>query len=299
MAYYEMFTRDGERLRDALGRIDAMPLGAAALAGTTCPIDRDSTARQLGFSRITENSMDTVADRDFAIEFAAAASICMMHFSRLSEELILWSSAEFGFVEIADAFTTGSSIMPQKKNPDVCELVRGKTGRVYGDLMALLTLMKSLPMAYNRDMQEDKEPLFDAVDTLKMTLEVYTRMLPNITFRTDAMARATTTGYLDATDLADYLATRGMPFREAHHVVGKAVGFALARGRELHDLTLAELRGFSDRIDEDIFSFLSVRQMVDRRQSAGGTATANVRAAVRKAREALERESAGEEGAED
>jgi argininosuccinate lyase len=299
MAYYEMFTRDGERLRDALGRIDAMPLGAAALAGTTYPIDRDSTARQLGFSRITENSMDTVADRDFAIEFAAAASICMMHFSRLSEELILWSSAEFGFVEIADAFTTGSSIMPQKKNPDVCELVRGKTGRVYGDLMALLTLMKSLPMAYNRDMQEDKEPLFDAVDTLKMTLEVYTRMLPNITFKTDVMAAATTTGYLDATDMADYLATRGVPFREAHHVVGKAVGFALARGRELHELTLAELKQFSDHIEEDIFSFLSVPQMVDRRRSAGGTATANVRAAIQKAREVLEASFPAEKGGGD
>ena len=290
MAYYEMFTRDGERFQDALGRINVLPLGAAALAGTTYPIDREYTARQLDFPKVSENSMDTVADRDFALEFTAAASICMMHFSRLSEELILWSSAEFGFVEIADAFTTGSSIMPQKKNPDVCELVRGKTGRVYGDLMALLTLMKSLPMAYNRDMQEDKEPLFDAVDTLKMTLEVYTRMLPKITFKTDVMARATTTGFLDATDMADYLATRGMPFREAHHVVGKAVGFSLAQGRELHDLSLAELKTFSGLIEADIYSFLSVRQMVDRRKSTGGTATENVRTAILKARQRLEKE---------
>ena len=299
MAYYEMFTRDGERFRDALKRINIMPLGAAALAGTTYPIDRDYTARQLDFPRVSENSMDTVADRDFALEFTAAASICMMHFSRLSEELILWSSAEFAFAEIADAFTTGSSIMPQKKNPDVCELVRGKTGRVYGDLMALLTLMKSLPMAYNRDMQEDKEPLFDAVDTLKMTLEVYTRMLPKVTFKTDAMARATTTGFLDATDMADYLATRGMPFREAHHVVGKAVGFALARGCELHDLSLSELKAFSGLIEDDIFSFLSVRQMIDRRKSSGGTATENVRAAILKARHALEKEIPDGTGADD
>jgi len=291
MAYYEMFTRDAERFRDVLTRIDVMPLGAAALAGTTYPIDREYTARQLDFSRISDNSMDTVADRDFALEFTAAAAICMMHFSRLSEELILWSSAEFGFVEIADAFTTGSSIMPQKKNPDVCELVRGKTGRVYGDLMALLTLMKSLPMAYNRDMQEDKAPLFDAVDTLKMTLAVYTRMLPNITFKTEAMARATDTGFLNATDLADYLTTRGTPFREAHHVVGKVVGFALGRGKELHELSLAELRTFSDRIGSDIFSFLGVREMVDRRKSAGGTATENVRSAILKARRTLGGES--------
>lgn len=296
MAYHEMFTRDAERFRDCLKRIDVLPLGAAALAGTTYPIDREHTARRLGFPRVTENSMDTVADRDFALEFTAAASICMMHFSRLSEELILWSSAEFGFVEIADAFTTGSSIMPQKKNPDVCELVRGKTGRVYGDLMALLTLMKSLPMTYNRDMQEDKEPLFDAVDTLKMSIEVYTRMLPNITFKTDVMARATTTGFLDATDMADYLATRGMPFREAHHVVGKAVAFAAGRGRELHDLSLAELKTFSGLIEEDIFSFLSVRQMVDRRKSRGGTATDAVRAAMAEARRRLEAESGEEAG---
>ena len=299
MAYYEMFTRDGERFRDALKRIDVLPLGAAALAGTTYPIDREVTARPLGFPRVSENSMDTVADRDFALEFTAAAGICMMHFSRLSEELILWSSAEFGFAEIADAFTTGSSIMPQKKNPDVCELVRGKTGRVYGDLMALFTLMKSLPMAYNRDMQEDKEPLFDAVDTLKATLEVYTRMLPNVTFRTDAMARATATGFLDATDMADYLVTRGMPFREAHHVVGKAVGFALARGCEIHDLGLEELRKFSELIEADLFSFLEVPQMVDRRKSAGGTATGNVRAAILKARQALEKELAAGAGAVD
>lgn len=288
MAYYEMFTRDSERFADALQRIDVMPLGAAALAGTTYPIDREYTARLLGFSRIAENSMDAVADRDFALEFLAAASICMSHFSRLSEEFILWSSAEFGFIEISDGFTTGSSIMPQKKNPDVCELVRGKTGRVYGDLTALLTLMKSLPLAYNRDMQEDKEPLFDGVDTLRACIAVYSRMLGQITVKAEQMAHATETGFLNATDLADYLAAKGVPFRQAHACAGKAVRYAQSRGKELHQLSLAELKEFSPQIDADIFPALSTQAMVARRCSSGGTAPENVKQAIQKAQKRLE-----------
>ena len=290
MAYYEMFTRDAERFADALKRINVLPLGAAALAGTPHPIDRAYVAELLDFPAISANSMDTVADRDFAVEFMAAASLCMVHFSRLSEELILWSTSEFGFVEIGDAFTTGSSIMPQKKNPDVCELVRGKTGRVMGDLMALLTLMKSLPMAYNRDMQEDKEPLFDAVDTLRTTVAVYTRMLPNVRFRRERMEKATETGFLNATDLADYLVARDVPFREAHEIVGKAVAHAAKAGCELHDLDLPTLQGFSDRIEAEVYDGLATKTVVNRRNSIGGTATEQVRAAVAAARKSLDGE---------
>jgi argininosuccinate lyase len=288
MAYYEMFGRDAERFADALKRIDVMPLGTAALAGTPHPIDRAYVAELLDFPAVSANSMDTVADRDFAVEFAAAASLCMVHFSRLSEELILWSTSEFGFVEIGDAFTTGSSIMPQKKNPDVCELVRGKTGRVTGDLVTLLTLMKSLPMAYNRDMQEDKEPLFDAVDTLRATVAVYARMLPNVRFHRERMARATATGFLNATDLADYLVERDVPFREAHEIVGKAVAHAASVGRELHTLDLGTLQRFSDRIEADVFGFLATETVVNRRRSIGGTAEEQVRAAVAAARNLLD-----------
>ena len=280
MAYYEMFTRDSERFSDCLGRINVMPLGSAALAGTTYPIDREYAASLLDFPRVSANSMDAVSDRDFVIEFLAAASICMMHFSRLSEEMILWSSAEFGFIELSDDFATGSSIMPQKKNPDVPELVRGKTGRVVGDLVALLTLMKSLPLTYNRDMQEDKAPLFDAVDTLGGCIDIYGQMLPRITVNQAAMTRAASRGFLNATDMADYLVARGIPFRKAHSVVGQAVGFALGQGKELHELTLAELRGFSDAIDEDLFQALEIEQVVNRRKSAGGTSTENVRQAI-------------------
>ena len=287
MAYYEMFKRDRERFEDGLKRIDVMPLGSAALAGTTYPIDRHYTAELLGFSKVSENSMDSVADRDFAVEFLASASICMMHFSRFSEELILWSSSEFGFIVISDAFTTGSSIMPQKKNPDIPELVRGKTGRVFGNLMALLTLMKSLPMTYNRDMQEDKPPLFDTVDTLTACLDIYCRMLPNITFKTRRLAETTETGFINATDLADYLAARGLPFRDAHGVVGKTVAYALEAKKELQDLTLTELKTFSPLIGDDVFSFLETRNIIDRRTSAGGTASDNVRAAVSAAKKAL------------
>ncbi|MEE4355235.1 MAG: argininosuccinate lyase [Desulfococcaceae bacterium] len=293
MAYYEMFQRDTERFRDCLKRIEVMPLGSAALAGTTYPIDRHYTAKLLGFSKVSANSMDSVADRDFSIEFLSAAAVCMMHLSRMSEELILWSSSEFAFIEISDAFTTGSSIMPQKKNPDVCELVRGKTGRVYGDLMALLTLMKSLPMSYNRDMQEDKEPLFDAVDTLKNCLAVFIRMLPNIRVKADGMAKATESGFLNATDMADYLAgKKGIPFRQAHSITGKAVAYALSRQKELHELSLPELKEFSDFIDEELFDYLSTEQMIFRRQSFGGTAKENVKSAIAQARKCLENENA-------
>ncbi len=287
MAYYEMFKRDQERFVDCKKRINVMPLGSAALAGTTYPIDRQMTADLLDFPAVSANSMDTVSDRDFMIEFLSAASICMMHFSRLSEELILWSSSEFGFIVISDAFTTGSSIMPQKKNPDIPELVRGKTGRVYGSLITLLTLMKSLPMAYNRDMQEDKPPLFDTVDTLGACIDIYSRMLPNIKFLKEGMGIATETGFINATDLADYLVTKGMPFREAHSVVGKSVAYALGKKAELHDLSLDELRQFSNLIGDDVYQFLSTEGIINRRTSAGGTATENVKKAIAEAFEVL------------
>ncbi len=287
MAYYEMFSRDGERLADGLKRIDVMPLGAAALAGTTYPIDRAYTAELLGFPRVSANSIDTVADRDFVIEFLAAASICMVHFSRMSEELILWSTSEFGFIELPDAFATGSSIMPQKKNPDVAELVRGKAGRVFGDLVALLTTMKSLPLAYNRDMQEDKAPLFQTVDTLGACLEIVTQMLPAVRIDAEAMAAASRRGFLNATDMADYLVTKGMPFRESHGCVGRAVAHAISRRRELDELSLEELKGFSPLVEADIYEFLSTRQVIDRRRSAGGTATETVSAAIAEAEKNL------------
>ena len=288
LAYCEMFTRDSDRLAEAYARINVLPLGAAALAGTTYPIDRVYTAELLGFAAVSANSLDTVGDRDFMLEFLAAASICMMHLSRLSEELVLWSSAEFGFIGLPDAFATGSSIMPQKKNPDVPELVRGKTGRVYGALMALLTTMKGLPLAYNRDMQEDKGPLFDAVTTLKGCLGIYIRMLPKLAINAEAMGQAAATGFLNATDLADYLVTRGLPFRKAHGCAGQAVGYAVSVKKELHELSLAELQRFSPLIKADIFEALATRQMVDRRRSLGGTATENVKAALVVARQQLE-----------
>jgi argininosuccinate lyase len=287
LAYYEMATRDQERFADCLKRIDVMPLGAAALAGTTYPIDREYVAQLLDFPAVSANSMDTVADRDFAMEFLSAASICMVHLSRLSEELVLWSSAEFGFITLPDAFATGSSIMPQKKNPDIPEIVRGKTGRVVGSLMALLTLMKSLPMAYNRDMQEDKEPLFDAVDTLTACLHINVQMIPRITVNREVMRRAASVGFLDATDMADYLVGRGMPFRKAHACVGNAVAYALNQGKELRDLSLDELKQFSALIQDDLFDHLTLEHMIDRRQSQGGTGSQNVAAAIAGARAAL------------
>jgi argininosuccinate lyase len=288
MAYYEMFARDMERLEGCLQRINVMPLGSAALAGTTYPIDRRYTAELLGFAAISANSVDAVSDRDFILEFLSCAGICMIHFSRLSEELILWSTAEFNFIELPDSFATGSSIMPQKKNPDVPELVRGKTGAVIGNLMALLTMMKSLPLSYNRDMQEDKAPLFDTVDTLIACIGIYCDMLPEIKFKVSAMLQAASRGFLDATDLADYLVARGLAFREAHHLVGKAVNFALAHNKELYQLSLEQLQSFSAVIREDVFSFLETRQMVERRTSAGGTADKNVRLAIAAAEKKLE-----------
>jgi argininosuccinate lyase len=294
MAYYEMFTRDQARFSDCLDRINVMPLGAAALAGTTYPIDRPHVAELLDFPRVSSNSMDAVSDRDFAMEFLAAASICMVHLSRLSEELVLWSTSEFGFITLSDAFATGSSIMPQKKNPDVPEIVRGKTGRVFGSLMALLTLMKSLPMSYNRDMQEDKEPLFDAADTIKACLSINIQMIPRITVNREVMRKAASIGFLNATDMADYLVNQGMPFRKAHACVGGAVAYALDKGKELDQLTLDELKLFSPLIKADIFDHLTLEFMIDRRQSLGGTATENVTRAIAEARKALAGETNGD-----
>jgi argininosuccinate lyase len=284
MAYYEMLKRDRERLRDGRARVNVMPLGSAALAGSTFDLDRDMVARELGFDGISLNSMDAVSDRDFVIEFIFACALLMMHLSRFSEEMILWSSQEFGFVRLPDAFCTGSSIMPQKKNPDLPELVRGKTGRVYGNLMALLTTMKGLPLAYNKDMQEDKEPLFDTVDTVEMCLEVFTRLLRNLSFDGEAMRSATEHGYLTATDLADYLVTRGMTFRKAHEISGKMVLHALDLGRELSDLSLEEMKQFSNRIEEDVYDWLDPVQCVARRRLAGGTAPATVKQRLQEAR---------------
>jgi argininosuccinate lyase len=289
MAYTEMFSRDAERLQDALARINVMPLGSAALAGTSHPIDRNYTAGLLGFETVSANSVDSVSDRDFIIEFLAAASICMMHLSRLAEELIIWSSAEFGFLELPDAFATGSSIMPQKKNPDVAELIRGKSGRVFGDLIAMLTVMKALPLSYNRDMQEDKALLFDADDTLTACLQIYIQLLPKIKFNTTNMQKAAGQGYLNATDLADYLVAQGMPFREAHYCVGQIVSYALINKKEIQELSLKQLRQYAPHIKEDIFDYLKTQQMIDRRTSIGGTATVAVKAAIRNAQRKLKK----------
>ncbi len=289
MAWFEMAERDRQRLRECRRRVNVMPLGAAALAGTSYPIDREFTARELGFEAIAENSLDAVSDRDFAIEFTAAAALLMTHLSRWSEELVLWSSAQFGFVDLGDSFCTGSSIMPQKKNPDVPELVRGKSGRVNGHLMGLLTLMKAQPLAYNKDNQEDKEPLFDTVDTLKGCLKVYADMIPNIRVDREAMYRAARRGFSTATDLADYLVRKGVPFRDAHEVVGRAVRAGLESGRDLSEMELAELRRFCDAIDEDVFDVLTLEGSVNARNHIGGTAPEQVRAAVARARRRLER----------
>ncbi len=284
MAWFEMLQRDRERLADCNRRVNVMPLGAAALAGTTYPIDRHYTAELLGFERPAENSLDAVSDRDFAIEFSAAASLTMMHLSRFSEELVIWSSAQFGFIELSDSFCTGSSIMPQKKNPDVPELVRGKTGRIFGHLMSLLTLMKGQPLAYNKDNQEDKEPLFDTVDNLKGCLKVFADMIPAIRCQRDAMRRAAMQGFATATDLADYLVCKGVPFRDAHEVVGKAVAFCVEKGRDLSACTLEELQQFSGDIEQDVFAVLTLEGSVAARDHIGGTAPEQVRQAVARAR---------------
>lgn len=286
LAYCEMLKRDRERLAECLVRVNVMPLGAGALAGTTFPIDRDYVAALLDFPKVTENSMDAVSDRDFCIEFCSVSSILMMHLSRLSEEMILWSSQEFGFIEMSDAFTTGSSIMPQKKNPDVPELIRGKTGRVYGNLINLLTLMKGLPLAYNKDMQEDKFPLFDTVDTLKACLSVLTPLVKEIRIDREAAKEATKKGFLAATDIADYLVGKGLSFRKAHEIVGKAVKLSLEKDQDLEDLTLEEWRALSDKIDSDITAWSSVEKTIERRSTKGGTA----KKVVLKRLKALEKE---------
>jgi argininosuccinate lyase len=277
LAYVEMFSRDAERLQDVRKRLNRLPLGAAALAGTSYPLDRELVARTLGMDGVCQNSLDAVSDRDFAIEFTAAASLAMIHISRLSEELVLWMSQSFGFIDIADGFCTGSSIMPQKKNPDVPELARGKTGRVVGHLMGLLTLMKGQPLAYNKDNQEDKEPLFDTVDTLKDTLRIFAEMVGGITVKPQAMEKAALKGYATATDLADYLVKKGLPFRDAHETVAHAVKAAISHQVDLSELPLAVLQQFNPKIEKDVYGVLSLRGSLNARNILGGTAPAQVR----------------------
>jgi argininosuccinate lyase len=287
LAYFEMLRRDRERFADCRRRVNRLPLGAAALAGTTFPIDRQAVALELGFESVCENSLDAVSDRDFAIEFCAAASLVMTHVSRFSEELILWMSPRIGFIDLADRFCTGSSIMPQKKNPDVPELARGKTGRVFGHLMGLLTLMKGQPLAYNKDNQEDKEPLFDTADTLIDTLRIFADLVPGIRVKPEAMAAALRQGYATATDLADYLVKKGLPFRDAHEAVALAVRACEARACDLPDLSLEELRSFSPLVDDDAFAVLTVSGSLAARNHLGGTAPAQVRAAILRSRTRL------------
>jgi argininosuccinate lyase len=283
LAYFDMFQRDKERFQDCLGRTDVLPLGSGALAGVPYPLDREFAARELGFSKVSSNSLDAVSDRDFVIEYEAAAAIAMMHLSRLAEELILWSSSEFGFIEVGEAFTTGSSIMPQKKNPDVAELARGKTGRVYGDLMGILTTMKSLPLAYNRDMQEDKEGLFDTVDTLHTSLEVFTGMVKTLKLNSERISQAMKTDYILATDLADYLVNKGMPFREAHGVVTKLSEYAASKGKNFRELGMEEYRKFSPLFGGDIYD-ITLESSVAARNVAGGTSPQQVGKALRRAK---------------
>jgi argininosuccinate lyase len=287
LAYFEMLSRDAQRLADCRKRVNRLPLGAAALAGTSFPIDRQMVAKALGFDGVCENSLDAVSDRDFAIEFCSCAALLMTHLSRFCEELILWMSPRFGFIDLADRFCTGSSIMPQKKNPDVPELIRGKTGRVNGHLVALLTLMKGQPLAYNKDNQEDKEPLFDTVDTVTASLAVFTEMLGGIEVKRDAMREAARQGYATATDLADYLVKKGVPFREAHEAVAQAVRHAETRGKDLSELDLSELQKFSRLIEGDVFDALTLEGSMAARSHIGGTAPTRVKQAIAKARKAL------------
>ncbi len=287
MAWYEMLERDYDRLQDCLKRVNIMPLGAAALAGTTYPIDRAYTAELLGFDRPSNNSLDSVSDRDFAIEFISVASLIMTHLSRYSEELVLWASAQFGFINLPDRFCTGSSIMPQKKNPDVPELVRGKTGRVNGNLISLLTLMKSQPLAYNKDNQEDKEPLFDTVDTLLGSLRAFADMMPHVETNKANMRKAAMQGFSTATDLADYLVVKGLPFRDAHEVVGTAVGYGVKEGKDLSEMSLEELQQFSDIIQQDVFDVLTLEGSVAARNHLGGTAPEQVRLRIIEAKQKL------------
>lgn len=276
LAYYDMFDRDENRFLDMLKRVNVMPLGSAAMSGTNYPIDRRYVAKLLQFPAVTTNSMDAVGDRDFSIEFLSASAILMMHLSRFSEELIIWSTSEFGFIELDDSFCTGSSIMPQKKNPDVPELVRGKTGRVYGNLISLLTTMKSLPLAYNKDMQEDKEPLFDTIDTVKASLLIYSKMIGTIKINRDRLGEAVFQGFMTATDMADYLVMKGLPFRDAHEVVGRAVSFCIKNNKLLSELTFYELQRFSKSFKKDIFNFIKVEKSVNRKDVIGGTSKRQV-----------------------
>jgi len=287
LAWNEMLQRDGERLLDCRKRVNSLPLGSAALAGTTYPIDREFTARELGFERICQNSLDAVSDRDFVIEFTSFASLLMMHMSRYSEELVLWTSSQFNFIDLGDSFCTGSSIMPQKKNPDVPELVRGKTGRVYGHLISLLTLMKAQPLAYNKDNQEDKEPLFDTIDTIKGSLKVYADMMAQVQVKREPMREAAFRGFSTATDLADYLVRNGVAFRDAHEVVGKAVRLGVESKRDLSEMQLEELQQFSAAIKADVFEVLTLEGSVAARNHLGGTAPEQVKLAINKARLAL------------
>ncbi|MBW2467350.1 MAG: argininosuccinate lyase [Deltaproteobacteria bacterium] len=283
LAYFEMFKRDKERLSDCLKRINVLPLGSAALAGTSLPIDRDFVARELGFPEISANSMDAVSDRDFIVEFLAACGLIQVHLSRFSEELILWTSQEFGFAEIADRYCTGSSIMPQKKNPDMPELIRGKSGRVTGNLVAVMTLLKGLPLTYNRDLQEDKEPVFDTVDTVSQSLTVMAEVLTGLSFDRETLHQATDTGFMTATDLAEYLVRKNIPFRQAHAIVGKAVAYSIESSKELTDLTLEELQDFHPEISEDVFVVLESGGSVNSRDTYGGTAIAQVKKSLEKA----------------
>jgi argininosuccinate lyase len=287
MGLYEMFKRDRERYIDCLARVNVMPLGACAGAGTTFPIDREYVAKLLDFPKVTQNSIDTVSDRDFIVEFIAVSSNLMMHLSRVSEEFVLWSTKEFDFVDLGDEFTTGSSIMPQKRNPDMAELIRGKTGRVYGSLIALLTIMKGLPFSYNRDMQEDKEPMFDAADTVKSSLEILKAMLNIIEFKDENMRSAINEGFITATDIADYMTRKGLPFRQAHEVTGKIVAYAEEKGRELVNLHISEYRMFSKLFDEDLFDHITLEGSVSGRKSHGGTAGQNVLKMIGKGRKEL------------
>jgi len=292
LAYFEMFERDASRFRDCQERTDVLPLGSGALAGVPHPLNRDMVARELGFGQISQNSLDAVSDRDFVIEYQAAASITMMHLSRLAEELILWSSAEFGFIEIGDAYTTGSSLMPQKKNPDVAELARGKTGRVYGNLVGALTMMKGLPLAYNRDMQEDKEALFDSVDVLTSTLEVFRGMMVTIVFRGDRIRQAADESYLLATDLADYLVRKGVPFRKAYMTVGELVRFGMERDKRLGEFSIAEYKSFSPLFDDDVLD-ISLESATSGRDIVGGTALHQVELQLTRAKQILSADRKG------
>ncbi|ACL75698.1 argininosuccinate lyase [Ruminiclostridium cellulolyticum] len=287
MAYFEMFKRDYQRLCDCYSRMNILPLGSGALAGTTYPLDRYMVAQELGFDDVTSNSLDGVSDRDFAIELASCLSILMMHLSRLSEEVILWSSHEFSFVELDDAYSTGSSIMPQKKNPDVAELARGKTGRVYGSLMTLLTVMKSLPLAYNKDMQEDKEAIFDAVDTVKMCLPVFSNMIGTMKVRKENMYKAAQGGFTNATDIADYLVKKGIPFRTAHEIIGKMVLYCIENSKAIDDMTMEEFKSFSDKIQEDVYTEISLEKCVSGRKLVGGPARETEEKAIENAKSFL------------